>query len=95
MFEKLKFFVNYREIKVYLWNEPGQENNRALMKLFFKETVIFIFVYDIAHKRSFEDLDSLIKMVKGQLGNKFIGAIVANKSDLFLKEQVDEEQGKI
>ena len=33
-------------------------------------------------------------MVKDELGNSFIGVIVANKSDLFLEEEVDEAQGR-
>ena len=33
-------------------------------------------------------------MAEDNLGNNFIGAIVANKSDLFLMKQVDEEQGE-
>ena len=94
-FRNIKFFVNYREIIVNLWNGPGQEIFRSMMKLFFKETDIFLFVYDITSKSSFEGLDSFINMANDQLGNDFIGAIVANKSDLFLEEEVDVEQGKL
>ena len=65
------------------------------MKLFFKVNDIFIFVYDITSKYSYDNLDYFIKMAKDILGNKFIGAIVANKSDLDYEEQVDEKQGKI
>ena len=93
-FREIKFFLNHKEIKVTLWNVPGQEAYRALLKLFLKDTDIIIFVYDVTCQTSFKELDYLIKMAEDNLGNNFIGAIVANKSDLFLMKQVDEEQGE-
>ena len=33
-------------------------------------------------------------MAEDNLGNNFIGAIVANKCDLFLNQEVDKEQGE-
>ena len=37
----------------------------------------------------------LIKEAKDELGNNFIGAIVANKSDLYDEEAVREEEARI
>ena len=59
-----------------------------------KEADILIFVYDITKKSSFGGLNSIIQMAKDILGNKFIGAIVANKSDLDY-EKVDVIKGKL
>ena len=53
-----------------------------------------IFVYDITNKQSFDYLDERIEMAKKLLENKFIGAIIANKNDLFLKEKIKEEKGR-
>ena len=90
----LLFFVNFKESIVELWNGPGQEKYRPLFKFFLRGTDILIFVYDIIRKRSFEYLNSIFKMAKDILGNKFIDAFVANKSDLNFKED-DVEEGKL
>ena len=93
-YKTINFFVNHKEIKVSLWNGPGQETYRTFLKLFLKDTDIIIFVYDINNKYSFKDLYTLIKMAEDNLGNNFIGAIVANKCDLFLNKEVNKEQGE-
>ena len=95
IFHEIKFFVNYKEIKVSLWNGPGQEKYRGLLKIFLRDIDILIFVYDITSKSSFEVLESIIKIANEQIGNKFIGAIVANKSDLYEEEQVNEGEARI
>ena len=94
-FKEIKFFVNHREIKVGLWNGPGQERYRSLMKFFLNDTNILIFVYDITMKNSFDHLNELIEEAKDKLGNNFIGAIVANKSDLYDEEAVSEKEARI
>ena len=90
----IKFFVNYREIEVSLLNGPGQERFRSLSKFFLKNANIILFVYDITYKQSYDYLDERIEMAKKLLENKFIGAIIANKNDLFLEEKINEEKGR-
>ena len=90
----INFFVNCGEVKVQLWNGPGQEQFRSIFNLIIKDTDIVIFVYDISNSISFRELNYHIETTKDKLGNKFIGAIVANKSDLDHTE-LDVEQGRI
>ncbi len=90
-FKHIKLFSN---IDVNLWNGPGQEKFRTILSKFLPETDIIIFVYDITKKSSFDYLNCLIKMAKDKLGNKIIGAIVGNKSDLFFKREVEEEEAE-
>ena len=50
---------------------------------------------DITNLKSFEDLESWISEVDTQIGLKnCIKGIVANKIDLFLKEEVSDEKGE-
>ena len=93
-FREIKFFVNYKVIKAQLWNGPGQEKYRSILRLVLKDSDIILFVYDITWEDSFRELGTIIRMVKDSLGNDFIGVIVANKNDLFLEEHVDEIQGR-
>ena len=91
---------SYREIillnkiKVSLWNGPGQEQFRSLSPLNLKDTDIVIFVYDITMQSSLDYLNILIKMAKDKLGDKFIGAIVGNKRDLYEKKEVEDEEAE-
>ncbi len=65
------------------------------MKFFLKDTNILIFVYDFKIKNSYDNLDYFIKIAKDELGNKFIGTIVGNKSNLYDYEIVSEGEAKI
>ena len=78
-----------------LWDTIGQEKYRSLTKIFYKKSKVVIFVYNITDKESFDNLEYWIDSVKEELGDeKYIKAIVGNKSDLFLKEKVKEEEAK-
>ena len=77
-----------------MWNGPGQEKYRSLLSLFLNETDIVIFVYDITMQSSLDYLNILIKIAKDKLGDKFIGAIVGNKSDLYEEQEVKDEEAK-
>ena len=66
----------------------------TLPKLFFKNSKIFIYVYDITNKTSFENLSSWDVEVKNSLGDDIIKGIVGNKQDLYVEEEVNEEKLK-
>ena len=71
-----------------LWDTAGQERFRALNKIFIKGTKIVMVVFAINSKHSFEQIDYWVNYTKEVLGDeKFILALVANKSDLY-EEQV-------
>ena len=83
--------------KIYnieLWDTAGQEKYRSLTKIFIVSSKIVIFVYDITQKRSFEEIDYWVKTVKESLDGTPIFALFGNKKDLYLEEQVDENEGK-
>ena len=77
-----------------LWDTIGQEKLRHLSKLFFNNSKIVIFVYDITQKTTFEGLSSWHEEIKQVLGEDIIKGVVGNKQDLFMKEEVGEEEGE-
>ena len=93
-FVEKKIKVDGAEYLLNLWDTIGQEQFRQLTKLFYSNSNIVIFVYDITNKKSFEELNYWLKDVENHLGNDFIKAIIGNKKDLFLKEEVKEEEGE-
>ena len=94
-FSKKKIEVDGNVYNIDLWDTIGQESLKSINKLFYKNSRIVIFVYDITNLKSFEDLESWISEVDTQIGLKnCIKGIVANKIDLFLKEVVSDEKGE-
>ena len=43
-----------KKIKFDIWDTAGQEKYRTLARIFYKDAVIIIFVYDITKKKTFE-----------------------------------------
>ena len=89
-----KIIINNIEYNIKLWDTAGQEKFRSLNNLFIKEAKICIFVYDYTDRKTFEDLEFWVKTVDELLGKDPILGVVANKSDLILKEKVKENEGK-
>ena len=80
---------------IQIWDTIGQEKLRNLTKLFYNNSKIVIFVYDITRKETFEEIKNYwVKDVEEKLGKNIIKGIVANKIDLFMNEQVTQEEGE-
>ena len=57
-----------------------------------KNGEIFILVYDVTNSKSFEELNYWKEEVYNLVGKECIIGIIGNKCDLYLKEEVREEQ---
>ena len=88
------YIINSNEYKVNLWDTTGQEKYRQLTKLFYKGSDIVIFVYDISSKESLKNLKMWIQEVKDIIDTKYIYALLGNKKDLYINEQVKESEAK-
>ena len=94
-FNPKEITYNNKKYVFNLWDTIGQEKYRSLTKIFYKKSKIVIFVYDITNKSSFKNLEYWVKSVDDELGNEpYIKAIIGNKSDLYLKEEVKEQEAK-
>ena len=86
--------IDNKKYRLNLWDTIGQERLRQLTKIFFKNSKIVIFVYDISNKESFDALPGWLKDVEDQIGTNFVKGIVANKMDLYFDEKVKQEEGE-
>ena len=92
-FVQKKFTKNNKDHILNIWDTAGQEKFRAMTKIFIKNSKIVILVYAINSKQTFEGLkDYWFQTIKDALGDDIIIAMVGNKSDLFLEEQIKEEE---
>ena len=77
-----------------IWDTAGQEKYRAINKMIIRGSKIILIVYSIISRQSFNEVDFWINYVKENLGDdKYIMALVANKSDLDEYEKVKYEEG--
>ena len=84
-----------KDYTIKLWDTIGQEKLRNLTQLFYNNSKIVIFVYDITRKESFEEIKNYwVNDVEEKLGKDIVKGIVGNKIDLFLNEQVSQKEGE-
>lgn len=76
-----------------IWDTAGQEKFNSLTKIFIKGAKIVLFVYDITQRKSFEEIDFWVKTVNQVLEEKPVIGLAGNKKDLYLKEDVNNEEG--
>ena len=93
-FMRIIMKINDIKYKVNIWDTIGQEKYKSLTKIFFKNSKIVLLVYDITNRKSFESLNAWKKTIEESLGNIPLLGLVGNKCDLYLKEVVNEEEGK-
>ena len=92
-FFRKEMTVENKKFNIYLWDTIGQERLKSQTKLFFKNSKIVILVYDISSKDSYNALKFWHEQVKETLGDDIILGVLGNKLDLYLKEEVKEEEG--
>ena len=86
--------IKGKKYSINLWDTIGQEKYRSLTKIFMKGAKVVIFVYDITSRHTFTELDFWFRSTQEIINEKIVMGIIGNKSDLFLKEEVSEEEGR-
>ena len=86
--------IDKQRIRLNIWDTVGQEKYRSLSKLFLNETQIVILVYSIDDAKSFQELNYWNDLYKEQLGDEILLGVVGNKYDLYLNQEVSEDEGK-
>ena len=78
-----------------IWDTAGQEQYRSINKMLIRGSKIILIVYSIISRESFNEVDFWINHIKENIKNdNYIIALVANKSDLYEKQIVDDEEGE-
>ena len=86
---------NNKNYAYFIWDTAGQEAYRSINKIFIKDSKIIFLVFSIDSKKSFEEIDFWINYVNEILGKgDHIIVLIGNKSDLFLNQEVEDEDIK-
>ena len=86
--------INGIKYLMKIWDTVGMEKYRSFTKIFYKNSNIIIFVYDITRQKTFDELEYWINEVQNNIENFHVKAIVGNKTDLLDFEQVNEEAAR-
>jgi small GTP-binding protein len=78
--------------EIQLWDTAGMERYRALNKVFYREAVGAIIVFDLTSYPSFEDLDSWLREFMANARPNPSIVICGNKLDLADERQVEDEE---
>jgi Ras-related protein Rab-1A len=76
--------------KMQIWDTCGSERFKSLTASYLKSCNVFILVFDITNKKSFDDLETWIQLVKENTTPKF-ACLVGNKSDIQEQRQVSKQ----
>ena len=87
--------IQNKEYNYTLWDTAGQEKYRFINKTTEKDSKIVFIVFAVNDKKSFEEVDNWINYVNQILEkDKYIMALVGNKSDLIGEQEISEIEKK-
>ena len=86
--------ISYGEIQLFLWDTPGQEKFRSLVRIFCKNSDCVVFGYAVDNKDSLDEIKDFYKLIYEEFGNLPLSYLVGNKIDLFWERQVTKEEGE-
>ena len=105
----LNFNEFQKSIQFQIWDTAGQEKYRALNRMFYKDAAAAILVYDITNKETYEEIkdywyNQIKEFAPKNISKKIyyynfilfilVIGLAGNKSDLFMNEEVKEEEAK-
>ena len=74
-----------------LWDIPSQEKFPSTTKYIVKDANMIIFVYNIASRESFNNMDFWVSRVKNYFNDDIICCIIGNMNDLYFTKKVEDQ----
>ena len=82
-------------IRFDIWDTAGQEKYRSINKIFYQDAQITFLVYDITQKETYDAIQGYwYQEVKENSPEDAIIFVLGNKSDLYEKEAINEEDAR-
>lgn len=73
---------NGQEVKFQIWDIAGQERFKEIRRFYYEGTIGAWVVYDVANRKSFENVTNWVQELLGYVGEKVPVVLVGNKIDL-------------
>lgn len=76
--------VTDKNIQFELWDTAGQEKYRSMVPLYFRKADIFILMFDVTQRTSFDSIDSWLNLLQRHTNTTIPIVLVGNKIDIRL-----------
>ncbi|XVF86597.1 hypothetical protein PTKIN_Ptkin18bG0055300 [Pterospermum kingtungense] len=86
--------VTEATVKFDIWDTAGQERYHSLAPMYYRGAAAAVVVYDISSMDTFARAKKWVEELQRQGNPNLVMALVANKSDLDSKREVENEDGE-
>lgn len=86
--------IDGKTLKAQIWDTAGQDRYRAITNAYYRKAVGVIFVYDIAKRPTFDNLDKWLKEARNFTDDDVILMLVGNKTDLRHLRAVSSQEAR-
>ena len=93
-YQKKVKLKNGKFIRLDLWDTPGQEIYRALVKIFLANSTCIILGFDITLKKTFFEIKNYWCLTAKKYSSTKLIYLIGNKVDKYLDREVDEEEAR-
>ena len=80
--------------RIQIFDTAGQENLRSIARMYYKNSICAIVVYDITRRDTFNNVSIWIEDCKNQCPKSIFMVLVGNKLDLAERRQISIEEGE-
>ena len=81
-----------------IWDTAGQERFKSLIGLYFRGAKIFIYVFDLTSRKTFNNIHQWIKLVKSRRvydeNDNTLSYLIGNKYDLLIENNKKVEESE-
>ena len=81
--------VDGARVKIQIWDTAGQEKFRTMTSTYYKSSDAVVVVYDMTEEKSYREIENYWVDEISQHVDNVIPVVLANKSDLKSRQQVD------
>ncbi|KAE7997435.1 hypothetical protein FH972_002073 [Carpinus fangiana] len=81
-------------VKFDIWDTAGQERYHSLAPMYYRGAAAAVVVYDISSTDTFTRAKKWVQELQRQGNQNLVMALVANKSDLDAKREIETEEGE-
>lgn len=83
-----------KTVRFQIWDTAGQEKYQSMVSTYYKDAAAAILVFDLTNLSTFQNLEKWLKELKDKGPANILTVLVANKSDLVMKQKVELEDAE-
>ena len=80
--------------RIQIFDTAGQENLRSIARMYYKNSICAIVVYDITRRDTFNNVSDWIEECKNYSPKSIFMVLVGNKLDLAERRQISSDEGR-